>query len=79
MGLFTGALVEGFGPPGNAPVQRQGHPARLYLSQDMIRPNRAVPFDDTKWMEVPFELQVLDDSENNPDYLMDYVLSKETS
>jgi hypothetical protein len=79
MGLFTGALVEGSARLEMHPSSGRGIQHAYVFPKAVIRPSGAVPFDDSKWMEVPFELQVLDDSENNPDYPMGYVLSNETS
>ncbi len=79
MGLFTGALVEGSARLEMHPASGRGLQHDYIFPKAVIRPGGSVPFDDSKWMEVPFELQVLDDSENNPDYPMGYILSNETS
>ena len=79
MGLFTGSMVEGSARLEMHPSSGRGIQHDYIFPKAVIRPSGAVPFDDSKWMEVSFELQVLDDSENNPDYPMGYVLSNETS
>ena len=79
MGLFTGAIVEGSARLEMHPLSGMGIQHDYIFPKAVIKPGGSVPFDDTKWMEVPFELQVLDDSENNPDYPMGYILSNETS
>lgn len=79
MGLFTGAMVEGAARLEMQPASGRGLQQSYIFPKTILKPKGSMPFDDAKWLEVPFELQVLDDTENNPDYPMGYLLSYENA
>lgn len=79
MGLFTGAMVEGSARLEMQPASGRGLQHSYVFPKTVLKPKGNIPFDDTKWLEVPFELQVLDDAENTPDYPMGYLLSYENA
>lgn len=77
MGLLTGNPIEGSARLEVQPAAGRGIGMDYIFPRALLRPNGNIPFDDTKWLEVPFELQVLDNSLNDPDYPLGYVLSYE--
>jgi hypothetical protein len=64
--IATASFLEGAARLECKPSSGRGLQWQVHIPKCQVKPGGNITLDDTKWVEIPFELEILDDTENNP-------------